>query len=734
MKQLIFLLCWLCYCLHLPGQSIPVLNGKITDTSHQLRAVVVKSSKPYIEQGIDRTIVHVDAQISNTGTNTLEVLEKTPGVVVDEDGNISLKGKTGVLVLIDDKPTYLSAADLAAYLKSLPSSAIDKIELMDNPPARYDAAGNAGVINIRTKKSATRGFNSSVTGSYNQGIYWRYSGSVNMNYRSGKVNLFANLGTYDDKRERVLDVTRDYFDAGGNPLSSFTQSNYFVPVSHNGNAKLGMDYNSSAHTTWGVVLNGSLSDYHEWRPNYNYLYNAAHQLDSSVVAANTASSLSRRGNANLNYSHRFDTLGTLVTVDLDYSRFDSHNDPSFLYHTYDPNGVLLDTQQINGHTPSVIDIYSAKTDWSFPLSSSSKLEAGLKSSYVSTDNTASYYNILNGHSYIDNTTTNRFLYHENINAGYLNYNRKLSRLSIQLGLRVENTNGFGHQLGNAVASDSAFEKHYTSLFPTAYFSYKLDSAGVHTLNLSFGRRIGRPYYQDLNPFVFFQNKYTWFAGNPYLLPQFNNTYKISYQYRSLLTVGLMYDHATDLQTEVIHQSGNVFISSTGNIGERSYLGFSTNLALKPVKWWSFNLYTELNHAEYKGYLPDSYLNVVTTYFYSNASTQFSFGRGWSGELSGMYLSSQLFAQFKKVPYYQVNAGLQKKVWRDKGSIKLGVRDIFHTYASSGEITNVPNAIISFHNVLDTRVASLSFTYNFGKQFEMREKRNDNNEEVNRVKN
>jgi len=741
MKTVIYFLCWLGCCMPLQqlyAQTKPVTSGQKTDSSkpatHELHEVVVRSSsKPLIEQGIDKTIVNVDAQISNAGANMLEVLQKAPGIVIDEDGNITFKGKTGVLVLIDDKPTYLSAADLAAYLKSLPSSAVDKIELMDNPPAKYDAAG-AGVINIKTKKITTRGFNSNMTGSYIQGMYWRYSGSVNMNYHSGKWNLFANLGSYNEKKQRILDVTRDYYDSSGNPLSWFTQSNLFLSRFHNGNIKLGLDYNSSSRTTWGVVVSGTLSDNQEYRPNYNNLYNAAHQLDSSVIAENTQHTVFHRGSANLNYLHKFDTTGRQVSVDLDYSHFDIYGDPVFLYNTYNPQGVLLDTQRITGHIPGTTNIYAAKTDWVFPFSTGSQLQLGAKTSYVATNNAADYYNIVNGHGYVDNTTTNRFLYNENINAAYLSYSRKLRRFSLQLGLRLENTNGFGHQLGNAVVADSAFAKHYTSLFPTAYFSYKLDTAGTHVLNLSFGRRISRPYYQDLNPFVFFQNKYTYFSGNPYLRPQFTSTSKLSYQYKSLLTVGVMYDYATDIQIETIRQDSSVLISTTGNIGHLSHWNFNTSLAIKPARWWTVNLYGELNYSHYTSALYNSYLNTSSLYAYCNGSNQFSFDKGWSAELSFMYQSPATFAQFKKVPFSQLNMGIQKKLWKDKGSVKLSARDIFNSYASAGFITSIPNAVVHFHNAFDSRSVSLSLTYNFGKHFETREKRNDNNEEVNRVKN
>ena len=216
-----------------------------------LKEVSVTAQKSYIQQKIDRTVVNVGALISNTGANALEVLEKTPGVQVDADGNITFKGKSGVLVMIDDKPTYLSAANLATYLRSLPSSSLDQIELMDNPPAKYDAAGNAGVINIKTKKNTIRGFNAVISADYAQGFYGRTNESINLNYRVDKVNLFANLAYNEQKTFRRLEIDRNYFDANGGLTSSLKDISYFRPKGNNTNIKAGMDYYVSPKTTWG---------------------------------------------------------------------------------------------------------------------------------------------------------------------------------------------------------------------------------------------------------------------------------------------------------------------------------------------------------------------------------------------------------------------------------------------------------------------------------------------------
>ncbi|MES2005093.1 MAG: outer membrane beta-barrel protein [Bacteroidota bacterium] len=681
----------------------------------ELAAVTVVANKSYTEQKIDRTVVNVDALISNTGTNALEVLEKTPGVLVDENGTITFKGKSGVLVLIDDKPTYLSATDLAAYLKSLPSSALDKIELMDNPPAKYDAAGNAGVINIRTKKSKAKGFNGSVALSYGQAFYGRNNESLNLNYYTGKINLFTNIGYSEYNNIRILDVSRSYFTSSGNPVSVFKQQNTFYPKIKGPNYKFGFDYYRSPKTTWGIVFTGSVSDRNEYRPTSSSVYNGSGSLDSSISANNYGRSHFSKAGINLNYTHKFDSLGKTLSFDVDYIKYGSDANQTFANSTYASTGVMKSTQNILAQLPSNISIYAAKTDLSLPMPGKVKFEAGLKSSYVTSDNEANYFNINNGISTVDYDNTNHFIYKENINAGYLNLNKAFKKLTLQAGLRAENTNGNGHQLGNAYKRDSAFSNHYTNIFPTAYFSYKLDSAGNNLLNLSFGRRIDRPNYQDLNPFVFILDKFTYFAGNPFLRPQFSNEYKLSYTHKNKFTVAAFYDHISDVQIETIEQNGTTFISRNGNIGDYYFASVSIEASLHPAKWWTMNIYAELDYNNYRGNLYSGYINSTAKWIYGTANNQFVLGNGWTAELSGFYCGPRSNGQFDKIAFGQVNPAIQKKIWNNKASIKLSGRDIFNTNTSTGNITNVPNVLASYRNRFYNQSFTIGFSYSFGKQ-------------------
>jgi hypothetical protein len=706
------------------NQQKPVNLSPFTLSSigKKLNEVAVTAQKSYIQQKIDRTVVNVGALISNTGANALEVLEKTPGVQVDADGNITFKGKSGVLVMIDDKPTYLSAASLAIYLRSLPSSSLDQIELMDNPPAKYDAAGNAGVINIKTKKNSVRGLHAVVSADYAQGHYGRTSESINLNYRVDKVNLFANLAYDEERTFRRLEIDRDYFDTNGDPTSSLKDISYFRPTYHNTNIKAGMDFFASPKTTWGIVYTGDISRSHDSSPVYSLLYGINGGLDSTINTLNTSKNKFNSNGINLNYTHKFNSTGRQLTFDLDYIRDVSGGNQMFVNNSFLPDGTLTNSTTLSDNLPSTINIYSAKADYSHPLKGKAKLEAGVKSSYVNTDNAANYYNVIDNVSTIDYNNTNRFLYKENINAAYVNFNKNFGRFSLQTGLRLENTNGNGHQLGNVEKADSSFANHYTDLFPTAYFSYNLDTAGHKVLVLSYGRRIGRPNYGSLNPFTFFVDEYTYFSGNPFLKSQFTDNYKLAYSFRSLFTVALAYNYTTDVQGETIHRSGDVFISTTGNIGKQKTLDLSVNTNFQPAKWWVVNLYAEVYDNTYQGAFYTGYLNQSQYTFAGNGSNQFTLSKSWSAELSGFYDSGGTYGQFVTLPKGMLNAAIQKKILNNKGSIKLNMRDIFHTFSPSGTITNIVGANASFHNYLDTQVATLAFTYSFGKLTNVPQKR------------
>lgn len=692
--------------------ELPVFNLKKHSTDLQSIAIVVK--KQFIEQKSDRILVNVDASPANAGTSVMDVLEKSPGVSVDKDGNISLKGKQGVTIMIDNRPTYMSGAQLAIYLKSLPSSAIDQLEIMSNPSAKFDAAGNSGIINIKTKKNKAKGFNGSATLTYTQGEYAKPGGSINLNDRENKFNFFFNGGYTYWQGFQELDITRNYLNTGTKEINStFVQNTHMKFLSPELNLKLGADYFLDNKTTIGVVVSGYQNNETDRSTSNIALKNATNVTDSLVQSIGNIHGKWSNGTANLNFRRQLDSNGRELTADADYIYYKSTSDQLFQNYTSDPNGQPLSSNTLSGNLPSTINIYSFKTDYTHPFQHDLKLEAGLKTSFVSTDNKANYYN-LNGSDFIPDTTkTNYFVYRENINAAYFSLTKKYRKWNVQAGLRIENTNYSGHQYGNIytiINNDSTFKKSYVNAFPTAYISYDLNDK--NTFNINFGRRIDRPDYGDLNPFLFFLDEYTYQAGNPYLQPQISTNLELSHTYRNMLTTTLNYSNTENFFTETFQQDGHATIVRKGNIGRRENAGIAVSLNKQLTKWWNATIYVNVNYNHFTGELYGEELNVNAIQGMGNMTNMFKFKNGWSAELSGWYRTSGIEGQIYIQPMGQTSAAIAKQLLKDKASLKLGIRDMFYTQQVRGTI-DFQQTEATFHNSRDSRQISLTFTYRFG---------------------
>ena len=702
----------------LSGSQSSITLGAIVlqASSKNLQAIAVVGKKPFIEQKADRMVVNVDASPSNAGSTALDVLERSPGVTLDKDDNISLKGKQGVTVMIDNKPTYLTSAQLASYLKSLPASAIDQIELMTNPSAKYDAAGNSGIINIKTKKNKTKGFNGNISLTHTQGVYPKPSGSLNLNYRNGRANFFLNAGYSRWEGFQHLDIGRTYLNPGPDKVvnSIFTQTTEIHFTNPSLNLKFGMDYYLSNKTTLGFVVSGFRNEENNRTSSNIFLKDAHNSVDSLVYSPSTADNTWKNGSVNLNFRHQFDSTGRELTVDLDYVRYSSGSDQHFdNITTYPGNNDTTETV-LTGNTPSTINIYTFKTDYTHPLTKDLKLEAGIKSSYVHTDNMANYFNVINDTSKVDTSKTNHFIYRENINAAYINLNKQYKKWGIQAGLRVENTNYAGHQLGNGISvinKDSSFSRNYFSFFPTLYVSYQANEKNQFSVN--YGRRIDRPAYQDLNPFLFFLDQYTYQAGNPYLQPQFSHNVELGHTYAGWLSTTLNYSYTKDFFSETFEQSGRATILRNGNIGSRQNAGIAVSAQVHVAKWWMSILYGNVNYTKFDGFLYGEPIHVDATTLTMNVNNQFTFPHGWSAELSGWYRTKGVEGQLVIYSMGQATAAVSKKFMGEKASLKLSVRDFLYTNKPHGYL-NFQQTEATFRNLRDSRQVSVTFSYRFGK--------------------
>lgn len=680
--------------------------------SGNMKEVEVAGKKPMIEIKADKTVLNVEGSINAVGQDALELLRKSPGVLVDKDENLSLSGKNGVQVYIDGRPTPLSGADLAAYLKTLQSSSIEAIEIITNPSAKYDAAGNAGIINIRLKKNKSYGTNGSVNGNYAIGTYAKYNAGISLNNRNKYVNLFGNYnynsGIYANYMNLYRTVLDTVFDQQGHSL--------FRTNSHN--FKAGLDYTLSRKATIGVMVNGNLGGNSSENISYTPISYKPTGVVNRVLAANNTSKSTRNNvNANLNYRYA-DTSGHELNMDADYGLYRIKSDqyqPNFYY---GPSGSnLLESRIYNMLAPTDIDIYTSKADYEQNYKKG-RLGFGGKVSFVNSANDFQRYNVITSFKTLDTLRSNRFDYKENINALYANYNKQFKGFIIQAGLRMENThaegisNGFRKTAQQYSVYDSSFKRNYTDFFPSAAITF--NKKPTSQFGIQYSRRIDRPAYQDLNPFEFKIDEYTFAKGNTQLMPQYTNSISVTHMYKFKLNTKLSYSHVKDVFTQLTDtaERSKAYLTKK-NLATQDIVSLTISYPFQ-YKWYSVFSNINTYYSHYKasfgtGRTVD--LDVYSVNIYQQHT--FTFKKGWSGQVSGFYNSPSIWqGTFKSSKIWSIDAGVLKTVLKGKGTVKASVGDIFHTIKFTGA-SNFAGQYLHVAGGGDSRQFKLNFTYRFG---------------------
>lgn len=679
-----------------------------------LKEVVVSSQKAFVSQKADRIIVTPDALITNTGLSAFEVLEKSPSVTIGFNNAITIRGKIGVMILINNKPTNLSSDDLVNYLKSIPATDIEKIEIMNNPPAMYDAAGNAGIINIILKKNSAKGINGSVNLSYGQGKFGRTNNSFNLNYRIKNWNFFTNLNIGQNKSFQDLTITRNYFTPTGELSSIFKQNSYITPNSKTNSYKIGTDFYATSKTTFGFVWSGFSNPSERNTTNTAIVLDGNRQLVNTISSENPMEIDFKNSNLNLNMTHKLNEKGQEITINLDNIFYDSNISQNLINQTFDATNQLINSSLLVSKLPSDIKIKTGNVDYTGIQFKGGKLDLGAKTSFVSTRNIADFTDVENGISSPNYDFSNDFSYKENINAAYVNYSRDFKKVSIQFGLRLENTNIKGYQAGNPIVADSSFNIKYTNLFPTIYVQYKVDSIQKHVIGLSMGRRINRPNYKDLNPFTYPIDRFTYYGGNPFIKPTFSYNVDLSHTFKNYLTTTLMYSYTKDVISETNEQRGTIYYSRPGNFDTQISYGISVNSVFKIKKWWTLNLYSSFLNNSFKSDVYTEKLNDNNWNWVIMPTNQIIISDKWNAELSGQYQNALLSGQFLISPVGSIRVGVSRKILKDKGVLKINASDVFYTNQIEGQIRNIANASASWYSLFDSRVITLTFSYRFSK--------------------
>jgi hypothetical protein len=699
-----------------------------------LEGVTVRSKKPLLEQLPDKLVMNVENSIVSSGSTALEVLQRAPGVSIDQNDNISLKGKQGVQIYMDGKPTYMSQEQLANLLKNMNSDQIEKIEIISNPSAKYDAAGNSGIINIVTKRNTNFGTNGSFTlgtglslvpeDANIKGLFPKYNANLNLNNRKGKFNHFGNISMRQGQNYNVNRFERNlegrYFD----------QSAVRKTESYNLSLRAGSDYFINKTTTLGVLVNVNAGHWGSLGLAENNNKISKNGVVESILA--TTSNPARdwtNVTFNTNFKHSFNDKGQDLTADFDYSVYDNQsNELGMITNFFNGNGETSGKPlTVTSDIPNKYNIIAGKVDYTLPLSASnSKFEVGVKTSFVKSDNNIQFFN----DGKVDMGRTNHFIYTENINAAYTNFSKKFNdKWNLQAGLRMEHTKSDGE----SITLKETRNRDYVNFFPSLYLTHTINKK--NTMNFNYSRRIDRPDYQSLNPFIFFLDPYTYELGNEYLRPQMTNAFELTHTFNSAFVTTIGYSNTQDFMNQIIKNAvnepeileklkkynysdeidvNNITFAVRENIGSRENYNIAVSFPVPVKKWWNMNNNVSAFYNVFKGELLGEQLNVRNLAYNIFTSQNFTLKKGWTAEASMWYNSANIEGTFSGKALYAVNGGFSKTFWDKKASLRFTVNDIFATAKWRGE-TKFGGVDMKIRNRWDGRQARVNFVYRFGNQ-------------------
>jgi iron complex outermembrane receptor protein len=677
-------------------------------TEHtKLSDVNLQSKKPMIEVTADKTIFNVEGSINATGGNAFELLQKSPGVTIDKDDNISLKGKNGVKIYIDGKPSQLAGSELSEFLRSINSADLETIEMISNPSAKFDAAGNAGIINLRLKKNKNFGTNGSISAGAAFAHSPKENGSFNINHRDKAVNLFGNYSNSFGQRRTFFDLYRVQND------TIYDQHTINYTDVHVHNFKAGADFFISAKNTIGFIVNGNFSDNTYSNDGYaNIMKNGTATPLKTLFASGAQDA--EKSNLHYNVNYRFaNTKGTELLIDGDLGQFRSKATSIQPNDYKTPSGVLLDEKIYSNNTPTDIDITAFKIDYE-TAAGKGKFGIGGKYSDVKTKNIFDFYNVLAGNNMLDSTRSNKFNYTENINALYVNYNTPMGKKwSIRAGVRMENTISEGDLISFHPKPDDNVKRNYVDFFPSGALTF--ESNKKNSFNFSYSRRIDRPNYEDLNPFENKIDELTYQKGNAFLRPQYTNIFEITHTYNSRINTTLGYSHIKDYRTNIIDTTDkNRVFRTVKNLASEDILNLNITAPFDIGKWWKAFFTANGNRLMYKADFGVNKIIDISVYTYSFFTQQsFVLPEGFTFELSGFYNSPGITGgSFRTEAIYSMDAGLQKILFNKKGNIKISCTDIFQSQKFRG-ISDFGGAYLDVRSKGESTQLRINFTYRFG---------------------
>lgn len=688
-----------------------------------LGQIIVSDKKKLIERKIDRIVFNTENLPSSNGGNVLELLSKTPMVQV-MGNSISVIGKGSVRVLFNDRLFNLSEEDLTNFLRSIPADNILRIEVITNPPAKYDAVGGA-LINIVTKKNKLLGTNGSANIAYTQAFYPTGQAGLNLNHRTNKLNIYGNA-SYRRGATHPVEKTSLFY-----PSRLFSQTETTKQNTDNLSGSVGLDYEMNKRNTFGVLYSATVSKLHSTSNNIANYMDLSESIDSVMRANNQYDRFANTQSINLNYVGKIDSTGRKVNVDVDYVFYYNERDRNFKGLTHEvPSYIVSSVNNKYNTSDQQINIGTLKTDFEWPTRFAN-LNYGFKLSWI---NNHSNTKIYNNNQILDTTQSNNFIYDEKTEALYISGDKTFNKLEIQLGLRLENTTLDGYTPSNA-GKINGVNKLYRNLFPTLYFLYTFNEK--HNLSLSLDRRIDRPEYYALNPFRYYQTPFIYSEGNPYLNPTYPQNADLSYTFKQNYIFGLLYTGLRNSYNQVpvqVDQQTLAYLQM--NIGNTDQFGFYGIIPVNVRDFMENSIQFTYITSKYTTSLPN-FSGITRNVFVCNLHSQLYWGKSkrYSGEISAnMFPFGSVYTITKMGHQYVVNVAVKIALFDNKAFLRLGVNDIFMQSAPTGE-TNSNNLKVKIANQYDTRNFRISFTYKFGYSGirSKRDRRTGNEDENNRLR-
>ncbi len=675
------------------------LQNIIAESTTSLEEIVVKTEKKLIERKADRLIFNTANSIASQGMDAVEALSNTPLIKVQND-KISIVGKSNVTIMINDRIVYLQGDALTNYLKTLRSDDIEKIEVITNPPAKYEASGNGGIINIVLKKNKRLGMYGTAGASYAYNNNNSGSANANLNYQTDKWNFMlkanGSKGKYTSENNTTFETDKLLLKSGNNPLGYYTY----------GGINLTTNYQVSEKGLIGITYDLSKSNGNRDKKNSSEYYSKPNYiLDSIINSISKVKDYNTYQTANLFYDYKLDTLGNKVSLGVNY--FSNLPEDTTNLNDYNPQNNVKNTTRYTNNLN--YQVWSGTADVSYKLSWADLEFGGKYSNYDNRSKMLSYKQINNELVY-DTSRSNRFNYKEDNIAGYISLNKKFNdKLNAKVGLRFEQTKVNGHLL----ETDEEFTKSYGKWFPSAYLSYDLNDNNSFSLNYS--RRIQRPYLGILNPFKYYSNSYSYESGNPKLDPAFTDYFELNYLFNNALSIGVNYYHISNSFSEYMTYENNIFSSTYYNMLNADNYGLDLSYSNKITNWWQTNTggnaYYSVSYynKNISNQIPQ---NGITFSYYSQNTFTVNKAKTLNVFINWYHQLPNKEDNTKYLDYKTLSTGLKANLLNRKLNLNLTISDVFNTGRSSGTMYYTDN-IQTYKNTWNSRRVTLSASYTFG---------------------